>query len=190
LLDVRDAFVADLSDHAQVVSAVGAVTERFGHPEVVYHGPAALDPARARTTIIQADSDSVRDAMTHVYGAGDLAGAVLPGMIDRGNGGLLLAGGLSSVLPMPALGGLAVSSAALRNYAVTLHAALAEHGVYAGTLTIGGLIERGDIHRFVTSNAGATDVRAHTLNPDDIADTAWHLYAKRDRPEAIFNALT
>jgi len=43
------------------------------------------------------------------------------------------------------LGGLALSSAALRNYAITLHAALAPTGVYAGTLTIGGLIERGHL---------------------------------------------
>ncbi|XVV01739.1 hypothetical protein ACQPW3_30710 [Actinosynnema sp. CA-248983] len=28
-----------------------------------------------------------------------------------------------------------------------------------------------------------------TLNPDDIADTAWDLYAKRDRAEATFDAL-
>jgi hypothetical protein len=28
-----------------------------------------------------------------------------------------------------------------------------------------------------------------TLDPDAIADTAWNLYTKRDRPEAVFNAL-
>jgi hypothetical protein len=64
------------------------------------------------------------------------------------------------------LGGLALSSAALRNYAITLHAALAPTGVYAGTLTIGGLIERGDIYRAMTADpnvfGGAT---AGTLNP-------------------------
>jgi hypothetical protein len=43
---------------------------------------------------------------------------------------------------MPPLGGLALASAALRTYALTLHVALATAGVYAGTLTIGGLIER------------------------------------------------
>ncbi len=58
----------------------------------------------------------------------------------------VFAGGLSSIVPMPPLGGLALASAALRNYAVTLHAALAPSGIYAGTITIGGLIERGDIH--------------------------------------------
>lgn len=68
--------------------------------------------------------------------------------------------------------------------------ALAERGVYAGTLTIGGLIERGDIHRFVAANPqvfGSTATA--TINPDEVADVAWNLYTKRDRAEAVFNAL-
>lgn len=128
--------------------------------------------------------------MSWVYPAIDTVGAVLPGMLERGAGGLLFAGGLSSVVPIPMIGNLAISSAALRNYALTLHAALAGRGVYAGTLTIGGLIERGDIHRVMTSQNDAADMIAGTLDPDDLADTAWTLYAERDKPEAVFNALT
>jgi hypothetical protein len=47
---------------------------------------------------------------------------------------------------MPPHGGYALWSAALHNCAITLHAALAPAGIYAGTIAIGGLIERGDIH--------------------------------------------
>jgi hypothetical protein len=91
---------------------------------------------------------------------------------------------------MPALGALTVASAALRNYALTLNAGLAETGVYAGTLTIGGLIEHGDIHRFVASQPGRFgDAAITSLNPDEIADTAWDLYTRRDRAEATFSAL-
>jgi hypothetical protein len=60
-------------------------------------------------------------------------------MTERGSGGLLFAGGLSSVVPMPSLGGFALASAALRNCALTLHAALAPNGIYAGTITIADL---------------------------------------------------
>lgn len=181
------AFVADVRDRSQVTATVAAITERFDHPEIVYYGPSALDPDDRPTPLVEADSASVHRAMSWVYAAVDLVGAVLPGMVERGTGGLLLAGGLSSVVPMPALGSLALSSAALRNYAVTLNAALAERGVYAGTLTIGGLIERGDIHRFVAAHPEAFGSTANrTLDPDDIADTAWSLYAKRDRAEAVF----
>jgi len=184
-------FVADVRDRAQLAATVEAITERFDHPEIVYYGPAALDPDQLPTSITETGSDSVRTAMSWVYAAVDLVGTVLPGLLERGNGGLLFAGGLSAVVPLPQLGGLALSSAALRNYAVTLNAGLADRGIYAGTLTVGGLIERGDIHRFTTANADAFGGRPiPTLNPDDIADTAWELYTKRDRAEAVFNALT
>jgi hypothetical protein len=89
---------------------------------------------------------------------------------------------------MPGLGALALSSAALRNYALTLNAGLADKGVYAGTLTIGGLIERGDIHTLVTSQPGRFGA-VGTLNPDRIADEAWRLYTERDRAEETFSAL-
>jgi hypothetical protein len=80
-----------------------------------------------------------------------------------------------------------VSSAALRNYALTMNAGLAGT-VYAGTLTIGGLIERGDIYRFV---AGSGDQAAGlpVLDPDELAEAAWDLYTKRDRAEAAFDVI-
>ena len=181
-------FVADVRDRDQVVAAVEAIAERFEQPEIVYYGPAALDAADRPTDITVADSAAVRQAMSWVYAAVDVVGAVLPDMLERGRGGLLFAGGLSAVVPLPVLGGLALSSAALRNYALTLNAGLAERGVYAGTLTIGGLIERGDIHRFMASTPQGAQI--NTLDPDELADVAWEMYTKRDRAETVFNALT
>ncbi|WP_237048521.1 hypothetical protein [Lentzea guizhouensis] len=90
---------------------------------------------------------------------------------------------------MPGLGALTLNAAVLRNYALTLHAALADKGIYAGTLTIGGLIERGDIHQLLTANPEQFG-QIPTLNPDDIAETAWQLTVSRNRAEEVFNALT
>lgn len=184
------AFTADVRDQAQVRSALKAIVGRYGAIDLLYYGPAALDPAALPKPITEIVSASVQEAMSWVYPAIDIAAQVLPAMTGRGSGGLLFAGGLSAIRPMPALGALAVASAALRNYALTLNAGLAGTGVYAGTLTIGGLIERGDIHRFVTSQPGrAGETPIASLNPDDIADTAWNLYTKRDRAEATFSTL-
>jgi hypothetical protein len=91
---------------------------------------------------------------------------------------------------MPPLGGLALFAAALRNYAITLHAALQPKGIYAGTITIGGLIDRGDIHQAMTANADLFgNVEVATLNPDELADTVWRLYTDRTEAEAVVNAL-
>ena len=179
-----EAFAADVSDRDQLLSTLDAI----GPVDLLYYGPGAIDGPRPRS-IVETTADEVREAMTGVYPAIDVVGRVLPGMIERGTGGLLFAAGLSAVQPLPPLGAFAVTSAALRNYVLTLNAGLAGTGVHAGSLIIGGLIERGDIYQFVVSQPGQFgDVPAKTLNPDDIAESAWELHAKRDRAEAVFSA--
>ncbi|WP_234347717.1 SDR family NAD(P)-dependent oxidoreductase [Streptomyces specialis] len=181
-------FTADVRDRHQLLAALDAARERFGRVDVAYYGPSAADPGALPAPIDRTDAASVREAMNAVYPAFDVVGGLLPGMTERGDGALLFAGGLAGVVPLPQLGALAISSAALRNYALTLHAALADRGVYAGVLSIGGLIERSDVHRMVTARPerfGRLGLR--TLDPDRIADAAWDLVARRDRAEAVFN---
>ncbi len=181
-------YVADVRDSKQLGSVLDTVAERYGRIDLVYYGPGALDLDARRKTITETDPADVQEAMSWMYPAVDVVGRVLPGMVERGGGAFVFAGGLSAVVPMPALGALAVSSAALRNYALTLNAALADTGVYAGNLVIGGLIERGDIHQLVTADPEQFgDVGDRTLNPDDIADGAWELVARRDRAEDTFS---
>lgn len=185
------AHAADVADRARMRAVLDDIAARHGGIDVLYYGPAAIDPAKFPVPIAETGSDGVRALMDDVYPAIDVTQAVLPGMLERGDGGLLFAGGVSAILPMPALGGLAVTSAALRNYVLTLNAGLAEHGVYAGTLTIGGLIERGDIHGAISADPGQLgDMAATTLDPDDIAEAAWQMYAKRDRAETVFDVIS
>jgi short-subunit dehydrogenase len=163
--------------------------DEIGAVDVVYYGPGATDFDDLPGEITTTTSDDARAAMRWVYPAIDVVQHVLPGVVERG-GGLLFAGGLSSVVPMPMLGAFAVGSAALRNYAVTLNAALADKGAYAGTLTIGGVVERGDIHRMVQSRPEQFgDLAGRTLDPDDVAEVAWRMFVKRDRAEEVFSAL-
>lgn len=184
-----DAFTADVRDRGAIGKVLDTVAEQYGSIDLLYYGPGAADLDNRPKPITETDSAAVQAAMSWVYPAVDVVATVLPGMIARGSGGLLFAGGISAVMPMPGLGNLAVSSAALRNYALTLNAAVAEHGLYAGILTIGGLIERGDIYQLVRSQPEQFgDVAGiRSLNPDELADAAWELFTQRDRPEATFN---
>ncbi|MFF0493479.1 SDR family NAD(P)-dependent oxidoreductase [Nocardia sp. NPDC004068] len=178
------AHAADVTD----ADAFDRVLARVGEVDFAYYGPGPTDTVIV--PIAEIDVPTAQSAFTWVWPAVRLAHAVLPGMTRRGRGGFLIAGGLSSVRPMPMLGQLALAAAALRNYALTLHAALADQGVYAGTLTIGGLVERGDIHAMVTADtAKAAAAQGHTLDPDHIADAAWELYRARDHAEQVFDAL-
>ncbi|UVS82381.1 SDR family NAD(P)-dependent oxidoreductase [Actinokineospora sp. UTMC 2448] len=177
------AYAADVRDTPALLS----VLDHVGPVDMLYFGPGAADLDNLPAPITETTRAAVDAAMAGIYPAVDAVRRVLPGMVERGSGGLLFAGGLSAVLPMPPLGALALSSAALRTYALTLNAALADQGVYAGILTIGGLIDRGDIHRFMGERFG--DVAGTTLDPDAIADAAWDLFTRRDRVEEVFSVL-
>jgi hypothetical protein len=113
--------------------------KHFGRIDVGYYGLAATMTLAGDITTL--DAAGAESALKGVPPAVDFASQLITELRDRGDGGLLFAGGLSSVIPMPPLAGLALFAAALRNYAITLNAALAPAGVYAGTITIGGLIE-------------------------------------------------
>jgi hypothetical protein len=71
-----------------------------------------------------------------------------------------------------------------------LHAALQPVGVYAGTITIGGPIDRGDIYGAMQANPDLFgDITVATLNRDDLAETVWQRYTERTEAEAVINAL-
>ncbi|MCI2423115.1 SDR family NAD(P)-dependent oxidoreductase [Saccharopolyspora sp. K220] len=181
------AHTADVTDADRLTAVLEEIVST-GDVEFAYYGPGPT--SQQIVPITDMDVPTAQSAFEWVWPAVHVASAVLPGMSKRGTGGLIFAGGLSSVRPMPMLGQLALAAAALRNYALTLNAALADRGVYAGTLTIGGLVERGDIHAMVTAapeKYGAAD--GHTLDPDRLADAAWHMYRTRDRAEQVFDVL-
>jgi NAD(P)-dependent dehydrogenase (short-subunit alcohol dehydrogenase family) len=178
-------YVADLTDPEAVRHVVARITKDLGGIDAVYFGPAAVGP-RGIVALPDADADAIREPLdTMLIPAATLIAAVLPGMLARNDGVVLLPTGLSGLRPMPALGTLAPASAALRMYSLTLNAALADRGVYVGTLTIGGLIARGDIHALLTEGGRRS---MPSLNPDDIAETAWTMATDRGVAEAVFEA--
>lgn len=180
-------YTADVTDEAQLRDVLARITADAGEIDTVYFGPADATAGPGITPLPEAGADVLRASFESlVLPAARLVGTVLPGMLARGSGSLLFAGGLSGKYPMPMLGSLAPASAALRMYVLTLHAALREKGVHAGILTIGGLVERGDIHRVFTARDHG--FRVGTLDPDDIADRAWTLCTEREA-EAEFNAM-
>ncbi|WP_344653332.1 SDR family NAD(P)-dependent oxidoreductase [Cryptosporangium japonicum] len=183
------AVAADVTDPGRTRAAVTTVTDRLGPIGTLYYGPGAADPTAHPAPIQQTEPHHLDEAIRAlVRPALDLTGLVLPGMVERGDGTLLYVTGLGAVVPIPMLGALAPASAALRTYALTLNASLTDTGVYAGTLVIGGLIERGDIHRHAVAAFGADGLP--TLDPDELADSAAELAATRSAPERVFNALT
>jgi short-subunit dehydrogenase len=174
-------FQADLTDRAAALAAAEAIQARFGPIDVLEYSPAGdgnLRSSPSQVTVATMEPLLGKYVLTPIA----LAGQVLPGMLERGGGGLLFALGASAKYPIPGLASAGIALCGLRNYVHALHAELAPKNVYAGTLLIGALIEGTETHR----NASAWNTRGRQLAvvpADDLAGRYWDMYLKRDRAE-------
>ncbi|QWW69962.1 SDR family oxidoreductase [Rhizobium sp. WYJ-E13] len=115
--------------------------------------------------------------------------AVLPGMLARGNGAIIVADGLSAVTPMPGLSGPGPAFAATRNYILGLHEEIKARGVFAGMLHIGAMIDNSTGLRVAAaSGMPLDDPRLTTIDPDVLAEEIWSMAADRSRVESILPA--
>jgi NAD(P)-dependent dehydrogenase (short-subunit alcohol dehydrogenase family) len=178
------AYAADVTDPVALGKVLAEIEDDLGAIETVYFGPAATGQ-RGIVPLPEADAEALREPIEMLLlPLATLVATVLPGMIERRDGTILIPTGLSGLRPLPALGNLAPASAALRMYALTLAAAVADRGVHVGALTIGGLITGGDIHKMVT----ATNPGVPTLDPDEIASAAWRMAIGRTT-ELVFDLM-
>ncbi|NMD54201.1 MULTISPECIES: SDR family NAD(P)-dependent oxidoreductase [Tsukamurella] len=180
------AFQADVTVPGAVTAVVERVREDFGRIDVAYFGaatPVVTGP------ITDLDPTGATEALATVAPAVEFAQAVLPELRARA-GALVFVGGLSAVVPMPHLGALALVAAAYRAYALNLHAALRPEGVYAGTLTVGGMIDGGDIAAATRANAPEQDLTAITLRPDDLAERVWRMTDDRTDGEVVVDVIS
>ncbi|MBG6096480.1 SDR family NAD(P)-dependent oxidoreductase [Nocardioides luteus] len=182
------AVAADLREPGGISSALAEITAELGPIDVVYHGPGAHDLSAPTVGILETGPAEIRRATAEIVEpAAEVASLVLPAMRSRGSGSLVYVSGVSALVPLPFLGPYAPASGALRTYARTLAAAVAEDGIHVGSLVVGGLIERGDIHQMLTEPG--TPAPYATLDPDKVADAVWRLAAGTE-DEIVFDVLT
>ena len=163
------AFPADVSNALQLEAALTSVTEAFGPVDVLEYSPVPSTTEVAPVLDVTPEN-ALLQFRYQVLGAITSVRAVLPDMLARGNGALFFTTGLSAITPMPFLGNAGIAMSGLRNYVYSLNAALAPKGIYAGTLSIGTLITKGDPEK----------------DPDIIAVRIYEMCKKRDHVEETF----
>ena len=181
------AFPADLTELDGIPALVRFIEERLGSIDVAVYQPVGhvgFVPA------VELDASKLQSmASVFTFSPIEVSHAVLPGMLARGDGAIVIVGGLTALAPIPGLSGVGPLMAAARNYVFTLNAEVMPKGVYAGTVNIGAVIERSAGFRAMTSGGATLDPRYPVINPDDIAQELWTLVNKRDRVEAILPPL-
>lgn len=170
-------FAADAADPAALSAAVEQINGRFGPVDVLSFSPSASGDAGLRPVdITEVTLADVRPQLDFYLGGGIAAARlVLPAMIGRGAGTILFTTGGSSADPgmMPAFGNIAIGAGALRTYALSLHAAVAEKGVYVAHIPLSVWIGRG----------------GPETQPDTIAEHYWEVSAAREGAEHPYVAL-
>jgi short-subunit dehydrogenase len=175
---------ADLSRTDAVPALADQVRAAVGELDALYYAPtpaggfvsaAGLTPRRARDFMPLA-----------VYSLLALVGEFLPHMLERRDGAILTAQGASAVHGVPNLSGPGPAQAAQRNYLQSLHAEVADKGVYVGMLYIGAIIESSAFHtQTLDGGAGSRDW-GPTVDPTHLADLLWHMHRAREPAESIY----
>jgi NAD(P)-dependent dehydrogenase (short-subunit alcohol dehydrogenase family) len=170
-------FTADVTDAAALGEALDQITERFGRVDVLSFSPSAPDNPELRPVAVTEVTLAAVQPQLEFYLGGGIAAAqqVLPAMTERGAGTLLFTTGGSSADPgmMPAFGNIAIGAGALRTYALSLHAAVAERGIYVAHIPLSVWIGRG----------------GPATQPDTIADHYWNVHTTREGAEHPYVAL-
>ncbi|GAB7039209.1 MULTISPECIES: SDR family NAD(P)-dependent oxidoreductase [Catenuloplanes] len=174
-----EVFPADVTDRDALRDALTAAEQRLGPIDVLEYSPAPTPADLRRAPLVRAREvavDGVLAAQLDLYLLGGVAAVthVLPGMLARGTGTVLVSSGAGSgPLIAPYAASVQIATGGLRNWILNLHADLAGTGVYAAHVAIAAFIGQG---------GPASD-------PATIADAYWRLHATRADAELVIDDL-
>ncbi|WP_431966391.1 hypothetical protein [Nocardia sp. bgisy134] len=111
--------------------------------------------------------------------------ALLPAMLERGEGTLLFSSGSSEHHLLPYLANFGVALAAQRTYIRQLHAELRGTGVYVGLLNIGALIGDSKAERLLAENPelAPPGVEIPRMTNAELGEHYWRMYTERTHDE-------
>ena len=161
------AFACDVGDPATLAHALDDVRRTLGHPTVVIHNAVsgsfgtflALDPG-----------DLERNFRVNVLALLHLARALVPDMITRGRGALVVTGNTSALRGKPSFAGFAPTKAAQRILAEAIAREVGPRGVHVAYVVIDAVI---DVPWTRQTFADRPD--EFFIQPRAIADEIWHV---------------
>ncbi|MGW5308365.1 SDR family NAD(P)-dependent oxidoreductase [Nocardia thailandica] len=175
------AFRADVTDAAQLRSAIDRIEAELGVIDVALHSAAAEMSIRSPSTL-----DTEVDALAapfalKVHSPIALVRALAPAMIARGDGALLFSSGASEHLVQPYLANVGVALGAQRAYLRQLAAELDGTGVYIGLLNIGALIRHSRAQRIIDARPDLipAGLELPRIGNDELGEAYWRLYSER-----------
>ena len=177
---------ADLFDTNAIPELAGQIRARVGNLDAFYYAPT---PEGGFVHAANLTPQLARDFMPLTfYTLLALVQEFLPHMLEQGDGAILTAQGASSVQGLPNMSGPGPAQAAQRNYLQSLHAEVAEKGVYVGMLYIGAAIEHSAFHTEMqkAKAAGGPVWEMPTADPAHLAEMLWNMHSTKNQAEAFY----
>jgi short-subunit dehydrogenase len=177
---------ADLADTAAISTLAERTRAKVGNLDAFYYAPT---PDGGFVPAANLTPHYAQDFMPlSFYTLLALVQEFLPHMLAQGDGAILTAQGASSVRGLPNMSGPGPAQAAQRNYLQSLHAEVAEKGVYIGMLYIGAAIEHSAFHTEMEKAKAAGDPvwEMPTADPAHLADLLWSMHATKGQAEATY----
>jgi NAD(P)-dependent dehydrogenase (short-subunit alcohol dehydrogenase family) len=153
-----EAAVADVGDEQDLRAALAALRVALGAPDVLALNTSMFVPGGP---LVSPPEDVLAGFRVGVLAALVAIQESAPAMVEAGHGSVLITGGGLALSPSVWSAGLSIQKAGVRSLAYTAAAELAPSGVHVGTVTIDGVVGRGD-----------------GMDPDSIAERFWELHAE------------
>lgn len=175
---------ADLADTDAMPALADQIRSLAGELDALYYAPT---PDAGFVRAAHFTPQRAQDYMPlAVYSLLALVQQFLPHMTQQRSGAILTAQGASAVHGLPNMSGPGPAQAAQRNYLQSLHAEVADAGVYVGMLYIGAIIENSAFHsQSVEASAGGGDW-GPTVNPDHLAELLWNMHRTASPAEIVY----
>jgi len=166
----------ELADEAQVDAALADLQARHGIPDVVLYSPGGVD--RLPVDALSLDVYTLRSWLpVNLTTPVLILHALLPAMVARGSGAVLVAQGMSVRTPMAALASVSVPQSGLLNYLRAVDQQVRPQGVRVGSLQIGRIIQTSDAQKLFDSGHFATvePNEVERVEPDVLAEDLFEM---------------
>jgi NAD(P)-dependent dehydrogenase (short-subunit alcohol dehydrogenase family) len=163
----------DATDAESVAQAFNRVREGLGNPEVFIYNAGSFQMGSILDLTPEQFDDCFR---ANCSGAFYGAQQVLPVMLERGNGTIILTGATASLRGSANFAALATGKFGLRALAQSMAREFGPQGIHVTHVVIDGQIDTPQLRKSQPDRDKST-----TLSPDAIADMYWQVHAQDPR---------
>ncbi len=163
---------SDATVEAEIAATYERITRELGPVEVLIYNGGRRPVGRLMETTPEVFESTWR---LHTFGAFLWARQVVPAMLERGSGAILITGATAGIRPWPNSAGFAPAKFAVRGLAQVMARDLHPQGIHVAYVNVDGGIDMPLLRKF---RPDAKD--ENLLKPAAIADAFWYL-AHQDR---------